>query len=561
MDIIRKWALKNAVEHEGKAVTGAVINKVMGEDPGAMKDMKALALKINATVKEINALPLETQKKELLKMWPAALEKKVEEKRVLPELPNAVPEKMVFRFAPYPSGALHLGNAKTYMLNVLYAEKYRSKLLFVMDDTIGSEEKQIVPEAYKLIEEGFRWLGVRWDGDIVYKSDRLEIYYKHAAELIRKDYAYVCTCPVKTLRANREKGKACKCRKQTPNQADMEWGKMLTGEYKEGEAALRLKTDMKHPNPAFRDRVLFRISKREHPRTGKKYSVWPMLEFSWAVDDHELGVTHVLRGKDLLMESEMCKFIWHALGWESPTLMHTGLIRIEGAKMAKSKSQKEIKSGAFEGWDDPRTWSLQALRRRGIAPDAIRQFIADIGLNQSDITVPIDNLFSINRGLIDAKSNRYFFVPNPIALEVKGVPKTEIRVPLYPGDQSRGVKRYPVEGNVAFFLPKEDTKKLKKDDVFRLKDAFAVKVTEKREDAVIGEFFETQDLSMPKLQWVTGGHIDVEVVMDDNSRRKGYGELAILNEDIDSPMQFERFAYVRLDSKSKERAVCYFTHK
>ena len=100
-----------------------------------------------------------------------------------------------------------------------------------------------------------------------------------------------------------------------------EWERMLSGEYSEGEAAVRLKTDMKDPDLAFRDRVLLRISERPHPRVGTKYRVWPMLEFSWAVDDHLLGITHVLRGKDLMMEDKMERFMWKLLGWPEPTTL------------------------------------------------------------------------------------------------------------------------------------------------------------------------------------------------------------------------------------------------
>jgi glutamyl-tRNA synthetase len=111
---------------------------------------------------------------------------------------------------------------------------------------------------------------------------------------------------------------------------------MLKGHYQEGEAVVRLKTDMQHPNPAFRDRVLLRISERTHPRVGTKYRVWPLLEFSWAIDDHLLGMTHILRGKDLIIEDLMEKDIWQKLGWNAPEFIHYGMLRI---KCSESKKQ------------------------------------------------------------------------------------------------------------------------------------------------------------------------------------------------------------------------------
>ena len=154
---------------------------------------------------------------------------------------------------------------------------------------------------------------------------------------------------------------------------------------------MRVKTSMQHENPAFRDRVLFRISERAHPRVARKYRVWPLLEFSWAIDDHLLGITHIIRGKDLMMESEMEKYIWNIFGWPSCELLHSGMVRLEGmqAKISKSKAQKEVLSGKFSSWSDPRTWSVQSLMLRGIQPEALRKFVEDIGLNQNDTTVAL----------------------------------------------------------------------------------------------------------------------------------------------------------------------------
>jgi glutamyl-tRNA synthetase len=392
------YAIKNAVAHEGKAMQGPVISSLFNEGLKP-SEVGKFAKKISEIIMKVNALPLEEQEKEFEKLKDNLSEREVREG--LEELPNAKEGKVVLRLAPFPSGALHIGNAKTYLLNALYAEKYKGKLLFVIDDTIGSEEKQIMKEAYKLIPEAFDWLKVKYEKPILYKSDRLEIYYKYAEELIKKGKAYVCLCPTEKLRENRLKGIECEHRKQTPKKALEEWKKMLT-EYKPMQASLRLKTSMKAPDPAFRDRVLFRISERPHPRVGKKYRVWPLLEFSWAIDDHLLKITHIIRGKDLMIESEMEKYIWDIFGWKYPELLHAGMVKVEGmgAKISKSKSQKEIQSGEFSGWDDPRTWSVQSLKKRGFQPEVLKKFVENIGLNQNDIKVPVDVLYALNRKVI-----------------------------------------------------------------------------------------------------------------------------------------------------------------
>ena len=205
---IKAHALKNAIEF-GKADAARILPKLF-QHGLEKKDIGKIMPEVQHIVKELNALSKE-EKEKMFTQLKDIIPEHVKKERVLPELSEAT-SSMVFRLAPYPSGALHIGNAKTYLLNALYAEKYKAKLLLVMDDTIGSEEKQIVPEAYGLIEEGFQWLGVNYQKPVIYKSDRLELYYEYAEKLIKKDSAYVCKCSVEILRKNRKKGKDCGCR-------------------------------------------------------------------------------------------------------------------------------------------------------------------------------------------------------------------------------------------------------------------------------------------------------------------------------------------------------------
>ena len=551
--LIERYALANAFSHSGKAQAGSIIGKLIAEDPKYREQMKELAPKIAKIVSEVNKMKIEEQEKKLLKVFPEFFEKKESkhEEKTLKELPNAEQGKVVLRLAPFPSGPLHIGNAKTYLLNALYAEKYEGKLLLIIDDTIGSEEKQILKEAYDLIPEGLKWLGVNWDGPITYKSDRLETYYKYAAELIKKGDAYVCECSAETLRKNRAEGKECVHRKQSVKGNLEKWEAMHKGKYKEGQVSLRLKTSMTNPNPAFRDRVLFRISDRVHPRVGKKYRVWPMLEFSWAIDDHLLGVTHVIRGKDLVMETEMCKFIWDILKWPYPTITHTGLVRLEGIKLSKSKAQKEVLSGAYAGWDDPRTWSLQSLKRRGILPHAIRHFIASIGLNANDVTIPVDNLYAINRQLLDSVAHRYSFVMEPVKIEVKNAPDIkEIEIKLHP---ERAEEKKKVLIGKSFYIQKRDFN-LKGKEV-RLMHLYNIKLDSK------SEFTSRENKDIPKIHWVPVDFaVKTEVVMPDGAVVKGFAEKNVEKLKVDDIIQFERFGFVRLDKKEKDKITFYFAH-
>src|SRR3989338_8712398 len=300
-DVILKHCLLNAVQHEGKANFQAVLSKILGESPKLKSDIKMLAIEIQKVLDEINSWSLEKQKNEVEKLN-IIIENKPhhKEERVLPDLSN-VEKNIIMRMAPFPSGPLHIGNARMAILNDEYVKKYHGKLFLVIDDTIGSEEKIPISEAYGMIKNGLKWLGIKWN-KVFYKSARLEIFYKYAKKMLEINVAYVCECPTDKLRKNRRDGTECYCRSNDAKTNIEKWEMMLKGGYKEGEAIVRLKTDMNHENPAFRDRVLLRISNREHPRVGNKYKVWPMLEFSWAIDDYLLKITHVIRGKELMME-------------------------------------------------------------------------------------------------------------------------------------------------------------------------------------------------------------------------------------------------------------------
>ena len=549
---IKAYSIKNALEH-GKADPSKILPKLFNH--GLEKtEIKTIMPIISKTIKEINSLS-KKKLEEMYKSFSQYIPKKEEKPHTLPELPNPS-SKMVFRLAPFPSGALHIGNAKTYLLNALYSEKYKGKILLVMDDTIGSEAKQIMPEAYFLIEEAFQWLGVNYVKPIIYKSDRLKIYYEYALELIKKDKAYVCHCPQEKLKEHREKGIECGCRQFPVKEQEKRWKQMF--EAKEGSAVLRIKTSMMHPNPAFRDRVLFKISDREHPKIKSKYRSWPTLEMSWAIDDHLLGITHILRGADLQIETDMEKYIWDIFGWKHPETIHVGLVKLEGVegKLAKSKSQQEVKSGVFSGWDDPRTWSIQSLKRRGIKAESIRSFVSEIGLNKQNISIPIGTLYSINRKLIDKDVNRYSFIENPIELQIKNKPESKIiEVPIHPDKKETRA----IEAN-RIFISKSDFEKFKGKEI-RLLHLYNIKLDKNIKDRV-GEakFTSLDNKDISKINWVSE-FVPCTILMPSGEKINGMGENSIKNLKYEEIVQFERFAFCKLDRKIGEEYEFWFTHR
>jgi len=553
-ELILKHALINAIRYGGKADFQAVLGKVLAEKPELRESIKEVVKEVKKIVESVNSLSLEEQKKKAEQIGIEIKKEKIEEEKELPPLPEAEEGKVVMRLAPFPSGPLHIGNARMVILNDEYVKKYKGKLFLVIDDTIGSEEKFVIPEAYDLIIEGLEWLGVKYD-KIFYKSERLEIFYEFGEKLIKAELAYVCECDAETLRKNRREGIECEHRKQSIEENLEKWRNMISGKYREGEAVLRLKTDMKHPNPAFRDRVLARVVEREHPRVGKKYKVWPMLEFSWAVDDLLLGITHILRGKDLIIEDMVEEFIWDKLKIEKkPKFIHYGLLSIKEAKLSKTYARKAIESGEYSGWDDPRTWSLQSLKKRGIQPEALRKFILSMGLSLADVSVPAEILYAENRKIIDPIANRYFAVLNPVKISVEnGKEIREVEAPLHPDFKERGFRKIPFDSR-KIWIEKEDFENLEGKEV-GLINLFTVKLGKKSE--FISEEIRFED---PKIQWVSEPNVKIKIVMPDGSLKEGIAEPALANLSENSLVQLIRIGFARVDKVGKE-IVLYFSHK
>jgi glutamyl-tRNA synthetase len=555
-DVIKAYALENAIKYGGKANQGAVLAGLFAEGLEKSK-IKEIIPTIQKVLQDVNKLSPAKQKEQFSKLDSKTSKREVREG--LKELPNAEEGKVVMRMAPFPSGPLHIGNARPFILNDEYTKMYKGKLLLVMDDTIGSEAKRIEPDAYKLIEEGIKWLGINYDKKIIYKSDRTEKYYAYAEELLKKGYMYVCECDQDTMHNLRVKGVECSCR-QLPLEEHMKrWKEMFKA--KMGSMTVRLKTSMQDPDPAFRDRVMFKISDLQHPRTKNKFRIYPSMEFSWAIDDHLLGVTHVLRGIDHQMSTRVQDFIRNIFKWKDPESIYNGHFAIEGVKISKSKGAQEVKTGTYIGWNDPRTWSLQSLRDRGIKPEAIRQFIINLGLKKTSITTPIEALYILNKKFLE-KVPRYFFVENPQKITIKGTPSLTAKLPLHPSEKL-GFREYKTKQE--FFISQQDIS-IMQDGNYRLMHLLNfksdnVKRLLPREYSFISEDPDN-NIKTKFLHWLpaTPYNIEVGIRMPDGEIQKGLGESELGKLKEGTAIQFERFGFVKLYKKSKDKLEFWFTH-
>jgi glutamyl-tRNA synthetase len=572
--------LKNAVEFNGTPNKKAVMGKLMAQRKDLRSQSKKIIPILDEIIDEINKLSAESRKEKLLELDPHALDKieKIEEKKELPELPNlSKHDQVVMRLAPYPSGALHIGNARMIVLNDEYIKKHDGELILFYDDTIGSPKslrnspkaKYVIPEAYDLIKEGLDWLGVKIS-KVYYKSDRLEIYNEYCEKLITDNLAYVCFCTAEVFRNQyKNPGKDCPHRSHSIDKNLEEWKNMLNGQYAETIAVVRLKTGMDQKDPALRDQIIMRISEAEHPRVGNKYLVWPMLEFSWAIDDHLIGVSHILRGADLIKEDFIEDFIWDHFNWQKAEFLHYGRIKFQEMKLSKTNARNNIQSGNFHGWDDPRTWSLQSLKKRGIRPEALKGSLLDLGLSMSGITFSVNWLYAKNKDIIDDISDRYFFVETPILLEIEGFPYSEYSAKplLLPTDPKKGTREITVKlenNKLSLFIDLSDAKKLKSGQVIRLKDLTNLEIISiEIENKLITSKYHSLELDreFSIIHWVPREeHVKVSILKPDGSLSKGIGEINISQIPMNETVQFERYGFVNPIEWKDENLFCYFTH-
>ncbi|MBW3018831.1 glutamate--tRNA ligase [Candidatus Woesearchaeota archaeon] len=547
--IVRKYALDNARKHNGRATQGPVIGGLIAEMPAAKEKLKDLDIK--SIIESVNELTVEEQTAELQKLAPEMLEKKkTVETKELKDLPDAKKGKVVMRIAPSPSGPLHIGHSFVLSLNHEYCKKYNGKFILRIDDT---NPENIYGPAYDLIPADANWLTGDNVDSVICQSDRMDSYYKHAKKMIEKGAAYVCMCDADTFREMISKKKACPCRNNSVKEQIAKWESMFQG-FQPGEAVMRIKTKVDDPNPALRDWPAFRINDHEHARHGTEYRVWPLMNFAVAVDDHELGVTHTLRGMDHLDNERRQAQIYDFFKWPKPKAEYFGRINFEGLQLSTTETKKKIEYGEYDGWDDIRLPTLMALRRRGYQPGAFIKFAKEMGINKSSKTVPKEEFFKLldafNRDIIDPEANRYFFVADPVEVKVEGAPAKECKIPIHPDYPKRGTRKLKSMGK--FLIAKNDFDKLKTGQLYRLMDCCNFKKEGKKLVYAKGDVEEYRAKGKGILHWLPDG-IDVSVLMPDGKEVKGKGEASLAKLKEGAIVQFERFGFVRLDNKKEMR--------
>lgn len=561
-DEIRVFALENAIEHDGKAQMGSIMGKMMASHPELRKDPKSLSTEVREILVEVNKLSVEEQKKMLEDLGgPIELEKRKRQDPVSP-LKNAEKGKVRMRFAPGPSGPLHIGHTRAAVLNDEYCRRYEGTFILRLEDT---NPEKIDPDAYTSIKEDLEWLGIEVHETYV-QSDRFDIYLDIAEELIRRECGYVCTMDVEEWRDLKNRSLSCPERDQEPAIQLERWEKMINGSYDEGEAFFVVKTDLEHRNPAVRDFVGIRIKKKPHPRTGAKFHLYPLYNFSVAVDDHLMSCTHILRGNDHLNNTIRQEYVYRHMGWELPEFIHYGLVSIPDVDLKTSLIKEDIIKGKYNGWDDVRLGTVRALAARGYDPGSIRRYWLEVGTKPVDIAFSWETFATMNREIIDPISDRFFFVKDPIEVHISTDRALMGSSPLQPQDKGKGFRHYdlrPENGSVKVFIDTDDLGSIKKGSLIRLKDLANIRIEEL--DPVSAEFIgnDTEKIKNEGgsiIHWVPFDGMECEVRYPDGNITRGLVERnAIPAARNERTVQFERVGFFRL--KLEDIVIGRFSHK
>lgn len=562
---IERFALDNAIKFEGKANPGRILGKVLGTHPELKSKAGDVKRDVERIVERINKMSLREQQDRLAERYPEMLEAKPKERRSgLKDLPN-VTRGFVTRFEPSPSGPMHIGHAYVLGLISLYATKYVDKdpkvILRIADTNAGN----IYPPAYDLLVEDAKWLCGNQITEVVIQSQRMDLYYSYALQLLEKGGAYICTCPAEEFRELAKNKSPCPCRPNEKAHNIKLWHNMFDeSKFSQGDVVMRIKTDVQHKNPAMRDFPLFRINDEEHPKTGKKYRVWPLMNFSVFCDDHDMGMTHIIRAKDHADNAKRQEYLYKYFDAPIPETVFVGRINFEGLNISASETRKLIDEGVYEGWDDIRIPFLLAFRRRGFLSDTFLRYAMEVGVSLTDKKVSADEFYkaihAFNKQKLDDESDRYFFVSDPVEIEIQGAPEIDVDLNLHP-TLRKGGRFMTTRGK--FYIEKEDADKLKSGKLYRLMDCLNFR---KDSNDLI---FDSLDLEKYKKEGVRIMHwlpisddlVKVTVLMTNNQLVSGFAEKKVSDLNVGDVIQFERFGFVRLDSDYGPVMEFRFAHR
>lgn len=441
------------------------------------------------------------------------------------------------RFPPEPNGYLHIGHAKSICLNFGIAEEYGGLCNLRFDDTNPTKEDI---EYVESIKEDVRWLGFDWGDRLYYASDYFEQLYHYAIELIKMGKAYVCDLSPEEIREYRgtltEPGKESPYRNRSVEENLDLFQRMRAGEFPEGSRTLRAKIDMSSPNLNMRDPVIYRIMHKEHHRTGKRWCIYPMYDFTHCLSDSIEGITHSLCTLEFEDHRPLYDWFLEQLGVYHPQQIEFARLNLSHTVMSKRLLGQLVEEGYVRGWDDPRMPTIAGLRRRGYTPQAIRDFCDRIGVAKRDSLVDVALLEHCVREDLNKRAPRVMGVLRPLKVVIENYPKDQVEeldAINNPEDPSMGTRKVPfsrylyIEQDDFMEDPPKKFYRLAPGREVRLRYAYFIKCVDVIKDPETGQIIElrcsydpaTKGGNAPDgrkvkatLHWVSAPHsLEVEV--------------------------------------------------
>ena len=502
------------------------------------------------------------------------------------------------RFPPEPNGYLHLGHAKSLCINFGLARKYGGKTNLRYDDTNPTKEDTEYVDA---IKEDIKWLGFQWEKEC-YASDYFDQLYEWAEELIKRGLAYVDDETQEEISAHRgtvdKPGIESPYRNRSVEENLRLFREMKEGKYADGEKVLRAKIDMAHPNMMFRDPLLYRIKHAHHHRTGDKWCIYPMYDYTHGQCDSIEHITHSICTLEFDVHRPLYDWFIETLGIYPSHQYEFARLNLTYTLMSKRKLLELVQMGLVSGWDDPRMPTLCGVRRRGYTAESLKMFCDKIGVTKRDQLIDLQLLEWCVRQDLNARSNRYMVVDDPIKVTLTNWPEGQVEwydCPLNPADPEGASRKVPFTGELlidrADFMEDAPKKffRLKPDGEVRLKYTYIIKCNEviKDDNGRVVELKCTYDPSTRPgsgewrsvkgtIHWVSTAYMkevelrkydrlftlaDMSQVPEDKDYKdflnpeslvvvKGYAEPALLEDASGLAVQFERVGYYVKDADS-----------
>lgn len=514
------------------------------------------------------------------------------------DLKSGKVDSVLTRFPPEPNGYLHLGHAKSICINFGLAQKYGGKTNLRFDDTNPTKEDT---EYVDSIKEDIKWLGFQWDKE-KYASDYFDQLYAWAEELIQKGLAYVDDQTQEEISKGRgtvdKPGMESPYRNRSVEENLRLFREMRDGKYADGEKVLRAKIDMASPNMMFRDPLLYRIKHASHHRTGDKWCIYPMYDFTHGQCDSIEHITHSICTLEFDVHRPLYDWFIQTLGIYPSHQYEFARLNLTYTLMSKRKLLELVQKGLVSGWDDPRMPTLCGVRRRGYTPEALKMFCEKIGVSKRDQLMDLQLLEWCVRQDLNARSNRYMVVEDPVKVTLTNWEAGKVEwfdCPLNPAEPEGATRKVPFTGELyisrADFMEDAPKKffRLKPDGEVRLKYTYIIKCNEVIKDAE-GNVVELKCTFDPStrpgsgewrsvkgtIHWVSTAHAkevelrmydklftlaDMSQVPEDKDYKdflnpqslvlgKGYAEPALLEDKSGIAVQFERDAYYFKDPDS-----------